>query len=450
MEDSLDRLGISITPSLAADVVTSTCNSNGSSRRLLRFFSWCRRKSGGSGDGELGDEVFNLAVRAFARMKDPTAVEIAISDFQKEGRQLDRKTFAYVAEALVKLGRPEKAVTLFRDVEEKQRMQWRDAECEDCFSITAAVHALCAKGHARKALGILWHHKDKVKTKAEEHHLRCLTLHGWSVHGNAKEARRLMEEIKSSGYGPSLASYHDLLRCICKRNLKFNPSAIVPEATNVMTEMRSLGISPTTVSFNILLSCLGKTRRVKEACRIILSMMGGGEGEEAAPDSVSYYLVIRLLYLTERFGRGNKLLNRMIEDEDKGRLALRASVAFYHSLIGVLCGMEKMEHALKMFERMKRRCCCGRGEKNNSESYNFGPTYDLLVTKLCRNGKFDQGRLLWNEAVEQGITLQCSSDLVDPQKAPQVFNPPMRTPLKKKGGTNISKKGSKIKRRKGH
>jgi len=57
-------------------------------------------------------------------MKDITAVEIAIFDLQKAGRRLDRETFANVAETLVKLGRPEKALSLFRDIEEKQRLQW--------------------------------------------------------------------------------------------------------------------------------------------------------------------------------------------------------------------------------------------------------------------------------------------------------------------------------------
>nr|UPT48956.1 pentatricopeptide repeat protein AaPPR1186 [Agave angustifolia] len=445
MEDSLDRLGVKVTPSLVTHVITSSSRNGGggssSSRRLLRFFSWCRRNS----SEELGDEVFNRAIRAFSEMKDITAVEIAMLDLQKAGRKVDRETFAHVAETLVNLGRPEKAVSLFRDIEEKQRLRWRDAEGDDDVggwsSVTAAVHALCAKGHARKAQGILWHHKDKVKTEAEVQHHRSLILHGWAVHGNAKEVRRIMEEMKSSGNHPSLASYHDLLRCVCKRNLKFNPSALVPEATNVMTEMRSSGISPTTVSFNILLSCLGKTRRVKEACRIIFSMMQGEEGEEATPDSVSYYLVIRLLYLTGRFGRGNKLLNRMIEAEDKGMMMPRAKPRFYHDLIGVLCGTGNVEHALKTFERMKKRCCyCQVDEDKPINNANLGPTYDMLIAKLCRNGKFDLGRHLWDDANEQGVTLRCSSDLLEPLKAPQVFHPTKKTSKEKISAVKSTKR----------
>jgi len=45
MEHNLDRLSVTITLSLVTHVITST-SSNGSgsssSRRLLRFFSWCR------------------------------------------------------------------------------------------------------------------------------------------------------------------------------------------------------------------------------------------------------------------------------------------------------------------------------------------------------------------------------------------------------------------------
>ncbi|KAJ6835164.1 putative pentatricopeptide repeat-containing protein, mitochondrial isoform X2 [Iris pallida] len=450
MESDLDRLGIPVTPQLVTETIDSYRSSSvGSSRRLLRFLSWSRRSAGGVG---IDDEVLNRAVRRFSETRDVTAIGIALSVLQKEGRRLDPETFVSVVEAYVKSGRPEEAVSLFRNVEERKLLKWRDRGGEEWSSVTAVVQALCAKGHARKAEGVLWHHKDKAGKDAGCH--RSLVLHGWSVFGNAREARRVIEEIKASGERPSLASYHDILRCVCRRNLRFNPSALVPEAVNLMAEMRSSGVPPTNVSFNILLSCLGRTRRVKEACRILLSMVRGEEGEAAAPDSVSYHIIVRLLYLTRRFDRGNKVLDQMIGQEEKGRLIPKVNARFYHDLIGILIGMENVDCALKLFERMKQRCCC--------ENENYGLTYDLLIEKLCRNGKFDLGRDLWEEAAQRGITLRCSSDLLDPLKVTRVFDPMMKpsvvqqTPSKhiksllvqKKSATIFSRRKDKIRRKK--
>ncbi|KAJ0969104.1 hypothetical protein J5N97_021981 [Dioscorea zingiberensis] len=420
MEASLQRLGLPVTPSLFLQFIHSVRNPTiTSSRRLLRFFSWCRRpeNNGGVASAAFGDDAFNLVIRALAEMKDVTAVRTAVEDLQKEGREMDPQTFDLVVKTLVSSGRPEEAVRLFRRVEEKRELVVRRSADDDEWSCgSAVIHALCAKGHARKAMGVLWHHKDKLVHAAPS--ISRNILHGWCVHENAGEARRILNQMKSGGHPPGLASYNDLLYCICRRNLRFNPSALVPEATDLMTEMRSSGIAPTTVSYNILLSCLSKTRRVKEACGILQSMIQGEAGCSCSPDWFTYYLVIRLLYLTGRFNRGNRFVDHMFE------VGIMPGVKFYHGLIAVLCGVNKMDYALEMFDKMKQSGVVS------------GATYNLLIEKLCRNGEFDTGRRLWDESVERGIALQCSNDLLDPLKT-KVFEPVR--PLKKLDASEYKK-----------
>ncbi|KAJ4961717.1 hypothetical protein NE237_021627 [Protea cynaroides] len=379
LEASLDRSTVSITPTLVAQVIDS-CKDEAPNRRLLRFFTWSRKNS----NCELGDEALNHAIQVFAEKKDVTAMDILISDLRKEDRRMEAETFSLVAETLVKLGREDEALGLFKNLEKFKCSR-------DRITANAIVHALCAKGHARKAEGVVWHHKSKLS--GVEPCIYKNLLHGWCVHGNVREARRILSEMKSLAVTPDLFCYNTLLRCLCKRNLKFNPSALVPEATNLMMEMRSNGVRPTVISFNILLSCLGRTRRVKEACRILSYMRKSG----CHPDWVSYYLVVRVLYLAGRFGRGNQIVDEMIEE------GLIPEPRFYHDLIGVLCGVERLNHALDLLERMKKTSIGDRG-----------PVYDLLITKLCRGGEFERARRLWEEAMDMGIILLCSSDVLDP------------------------------------
>ncbi|KAL5717637.1 hypothetical protein ACHQM5_010617 [Ranunculus cassubicifolius] len=386
LEATLNLSKVTTTPSLVTQVLDS-CKEQVPTRRLLRFFSWSKKTL-----SKLPDEVFNHALRVFAEKKDAVALDILVEDFRKEDRVMETETFSLVAEALVKLDREDAALGIFKNLEK--------FKCSiDTTAVISIVNALCAKGHAKKAEGVVWHHRSKI-SGVESCVYRNL-LHGWCVYGNVKEARRVLKEMKSLDIELDVFCYNTLLRCLCKRNLKFNPSALVPEASNLMMEMRSYKIHPTAATFNILLSCLGKVRRVKEAHRILYSMKRLG----CSPDWVSYYLVVRVLYLSGRFGKGNKVVDEMLKE------GLTPNPGFYHDLVGLLCGVERIGHALELFERMK-----------TSKVGDYGPVYDLLITKLCKGGEFEKGRLLWDEAVERGIALQCSSDVLDPSVT-VVFKP---------------------------
>ncbi|KAF6160002.1 hypothetical protein GIB67_033086 [Kingdonia uniflora] len=378
LEASLDRLKPTMTSTLVTQVIDS-CKTEAPTRRVLRFFSWARKYP----HCQVGNKAFNHAIRVFAKKKDITALNILIEDFQKESRVMESETFSVVAEMLVKMGRENQALGIFKNLDKFKCGQ-------DRIVVTSIVQALCAKGHAKKAEDVVWQHR-KMIYGVEDYAYKSL-LYGWCFNGDVKEARRVLTEMTLLNVSPDLFCYNTFLRCICKRNLKHNLFALVSEASDVMMEMRSKGIHPNAYSYNILLSCLGRARRVKEACGILNSMRSSG----CSPDWVSYYLVVRVLYLSGRFGRGNEIVDEMIEN------GLMHEPRFYYDLIGVLCGVERVDHAFRLFELMKKRCM---GD--------YGPVYDLLIPRLCREGELEKGRQLWDEAIGRGIALQCSSDTLN-------------------------------------
>ncbi|KAG7021531.1 Pentatricopeptide repeat-containing protein, mitochondrial, partial [Cucurbita argyrosperma subsp. argyrosperma] len=104
--------------------------------------------------------------------------------------------------------------------------------------------------------------------------------------------------MKSDGTMPDLFCYNTSLRCLCKHNLKKNPSGLVPEALNVMMEMRSYMIAPNSQSV--------------------------------------------VMYCCHVWGTG--LWTTWLIPDRK----------FYFDLIGILCGAERASYALELFEKMKR------------------------------------------------------------------------------------------------
>ncbi|KFK27895.1 hypothetical protein AALP_AA8G444100 [Arabis alpina] len=387
LEENLNQVSLSPSSNIVSQVIES-CKNETSPRRLLRFFSWSCKNMGAS----LQDKEFNNVLRVLAEKKDHTAMQILLSDLRKENRALDKQTFSIVAETLVKIGREEDAIGIFKILDKFSCPQ-------DSFTVTAIISALCSRGHVKRALGVMHHHKEVIS--GNELTVYRSLLFGWSVQRNVKEARRVIQDMKSAGITPDLFCFNSMLTCLCERNVMRNPSGLVPEALNIMSEMRSYKIQPSSISYNILLSCLGKTRRVKESCQILEQMKRTG----CDPDIASYYFVVRVLYLTGRFGKGNQTVDEMIER------GLRPERKFYYDLIGVLCGVKRVNFALQLFDKMKRNAVGG-----------YGPVYDLLIPKLCKGGDFEKGRELWEEAISLGVAHSCSVDLLDPSVT-EVFKP---------------------------
>ncbi|KAF0929772.1 hypothetical protein E2562_024460 [Oryza meyeriana var. granulata] len=234
----LDRLGVAVSPAMVRRVIDSCSERGDSSRRLLRFLSWCRSKD----PWGLGDEALDRAIGALARMGDLTALRIAVGYAEKDGRRMSPETFTVVVETLVKTGKEDEAVRLFRGLERQRLLPQCDAGVggEGIWSSSLAmVQALCMKGHAREAQGVVWHHKRELLVEPMVSIVQRSLLHGWCVHGNAKEARSVLDDIKSSHSPLGLPSFNDYLHCLCHRNLKFNPSALVPEAMDILAEMMS-------------------------------------------------------------------------------------------------------------------------------------------------------------------------------------------------------------------
>ncbi|CAO2818408.1 unnamed protein product [Amaranthus hypochondriacus] len=386
LESSLRKCEVQLTPSLVLQVINH-CKNEAPTRRLLRFFTWSCKSLGSA----LEDKDYNHVVRVLAEKKDHRAVDILLKNLRNDQRALEAHTFSTVAEIFVKLGREDDALGIFKNLNLFKCSQ-------DKTTVTAIVNALCAKGHAKRAEGVVYHHKDKIS--GVEFGVYRSILYGWSIQGNVKETRRILQEMKSKKFSLDLYCFNTYLRCLCEHNLKHNPSGLVPEATNVLMEMRTYKIVPNSISFNILLSCLGRVRRVKESLKTFELMRKWG----CVPDWISYYLVIRVLYLTGRFGKGNRMVGMMVE-------GVVPPVKFYYDLIGVLCGVDRVNYALELLDCMKI----------NSVG-DYGPVYDVLIPKLCRGGDFEKGKELWEEAEKLGVTLHCSRDVLDPSRI-EVFPP---------------------------
>lgn len=376
LEANLNQSGIIPTPPLMEQVI-HRCGDEAVCRRILVFFNWCTRQPG----CHLSDDFFNTFLDLFARKNDLKAMEMLVADMRREGRQMALKTFAHVTERLVRAGRDKEAVGLF--------IRLSGLEYQRAFTIV--VCALCEKGFAERAEKLIKHMKKNLPL--DEIIFNSL-IHGWCVKGNSEEARRIMEDMRSHGFRPGLIAYNSLLKCICKTFAEKDPSKLMHEGNDIVVEMQRNEVSPNQFTFNILIAHLCKIRSINCAHKQFRIMEKCG----CSPNSVTYVLLIKTMYLTDRLVDGDKMLDRMIE------AGFKPDEKTFHSFIAVLCGIERVDHALCVLSRME------------GDSEGKSKLFDLLIGKLCRSGQFDKAQLLWNEAAQKGLTLDSCPDLLDPAK----------------------------------
>uniref|UniRef100_A0A2N9HMC3 Pentatricopeptide repeat-containing protein n=1 Tax=Fagus sylvatica TaxID=28930 RepID=A0A2N9HMC3_FAGSY len=76
----------------------------------------------------------------------------------------------------------------------------------------------------------------------------------------------------------------------------------------------------------------------------------------------------------------------------------------YYGFLKILCGIERIDHALSVFKKMKEDGC-EPGIK----------TYDLLMGKLCAHNRVDRANALFNEAKKRGVPVEPKAYEVDPR-----------------------------------
>ncbi|KAI4374517.1 hypothetical protein MLD38_012501 [Melastoma candidum] len=148
------------------------------------------------------------------------------------------------------------------------------------------------------------------------------------------------------------------------------------EAEKVLVEMDCRGI-----------------RRIEDAMKLFYGMAG-----YCPPNEETYLLLTRSLYQAARVAEGDWMIDQM-------KLAGYAlDKKAYYGFLNILCGIERVDHALSVFKKMKADGC-EPGIKS----------YDLLVGKMCAHNRVDKANALFKEVVSRGVSITPTEYKIDPR-----------------------------------
>ncbi|GAB4860903.1 hypothetical protein Ancab_036064 [Ancistrocladus abbreviatus] len=369
---------ISITP----DLIRETLNlSHDAGRTALDFLKWVSSRSP---KFELTDEVYSFFVEYFGRRKDFKAIH----DILVDGKGIiGTKTFAASIDRLVRAGRPAEALSFF----DKMKMAY--GLVRDRPSLNLIVTELCEHGHASYAEKMV---KNLANELFPDEYVCDVLIKGWCVNKKLEEARRLAREMYRGGFEIGTMAYNAILDCVCKLCREKDPFRLQAEAEKVLVDMDAAGVPRNVETFNVLITNLCKIRKTEDAMKLFFRMGEWG----CYPDATTFLVLTRSLYQAARIGEGDEMVDRMKSAGYGNALDKKA----YYEFLKILCGIERIDHAMSVFAKMKEDGC-KPGIK----------TYDLLMGKLCAHGRVDKANALFNEALQNGIQVEPKVYKLDPR-----------------------------------
>ncbi|XP_050222769.2 pentatricopeptide repeat-containing protein PNM1, mitochondrial, partial [Mercurialis annua] len=365
----------SITPSLIHQTLDLSPDAG---RTVLGFHHWLAKTA----NFNHTDETVSFFIDYFGRRKDfQTTHELLFDNRDVIGS----KSFESMVNRLVRAGRASKVVGFFDRMERDYGFK-RDRD-----NLRLVVKLLCENGYASYA-------EKLVKSLANEifpDEIICdLLIKGWCVDGKLDEAKRLAGEMFRGGFEIGTVAYNAILDCVYKLCREKDPFRIGSEVENVLVEMDTRGVPRNVETFNVLITHLCKMRKTQDALNLFNRMREFG----CDPDETTFLVLIRSLYQAARVGEGDEMIDRMKSAGYANKLDRKA----YYGFLKILCGIERVEHAMSVFEMMKADGC-----KPGIKSY------DLLIGKWCAHNRIDKGNALFNEALSNGVAVTPKEYKVD-------------------------------------
>ncbi|KAK7330273.1 hypothetical protein VNO77_24463 [Canavalia gladiata] len=328
------------------------------------------------------DDTLSYFVDYFGRRKDFKATHDVLT-----GGGAGPKTLASAIDRLVRAGRTNQAVQFFERMEKDYGLK------RDRGSLKLVVEKLCAKGFASCAEKMV---KDLAREFFPDEATCDLLIKAWCVNGKLDEARRLAGEMYRGGFEIGVEAYNAMLDCVCKLCREKDPFRLHSEAEEVLVEMEHHGVPRNVETFNVLITNLCKIRKTEDALSLFHRMGEWG----CYPNETTFLVLIRSLYQAARLEEGDEMIDRMKSAGYGGFLDKKA----YYQFLKILCGIERVDHALKVFGMMKGDGC-EPGVR----------TYDLLMGKLGAHNRIDKANALFNEAQSRGLPVMLKEYAVDPR-----------------------------------
>ncbi|KAG6520219.1 pentatricopeptide repeat-containing protein At1g71060, mitochondrial-like [Zingiber officinale] len=360
INSSLDEAGISVSPTLVAEVLKRLSNAG---MITHYFFSWAEKQKG----FVYTSEIFHHLIEALGKIKQFRLIWNLVDIMMRRGL-LKRETFTLIIRRYVRAKKLKEAVESF----EKMSLFGLKAELSDYNSL---IDTISKSKNVKKAQEIC-NEMKRTKRFIPDLKTHTILLEGWGLVRDLASLRVAYQKMLDEGIVPDVVTYGIIINAFCK-------SGMCDDAIKIFNEMEANNCKPSPHIYCSLINGLGSEKRLDEALKYFeLSKANGSPPELPTYNAVvgSYCWVLKF---EDAF--------RMIVEMKKcgiGPNARTLEIVLQH-----LIKAEKIEEAYANFQSMENKFGC-EPQLN---------TYSMMLNMFCTVERIDMAIKVWNQMNEKGI-----------------------------------------------
>ncbi|ESQ35440.1 hypothetical protein EUTSA_v10009810mg, partial [Eutrema salsugineum] len=260
-------------------------------------------------------------------------------EFREKNVSLDRVCYNVAFDALVKLGKVEEAIKLFREMTGEQGI------APDVVNYTTLIGGCC-------------------------------------LHGKIHDAHDLMIEMEERGKTPDVVTYNVLAGGLARYGY-------VDEAFEILKAMEAQGVKPTSVTHKMVIQGLIVAGKTDEA-EAFYESLGHEKSLENEASMVKGYCEAGLL--DQAFERFIRVDFPLPKNREMKALGIKRDVHYYTVLIDRHCKTGELEDAERIF-----------GEMIESGVEPDAAPYTALIARCCRDGYCKEAKRIFDLMIESGI-----------------------------------------------
>ncbi|PKA57809.1 Pentatricopeptide repeat-containing protein [Apostasia shenzhenica] len=346
--------------------------------------------------------AYNRMVDLLGKMKQTTRMWELI-EMMRRGGFMTVETVAKVMRRLAGAGKWRDAVSFFDDLE-KMGLE------KDTGSMNLLLDTLCKEGKVQVAREVFLELKSYIPADAYTFNI---FVHGWCNACKIEEAVWTVQEMRGSGFHPSVITYSTILKAYCKKSN-------FPKAYELLDEMTAEGSPPNVVSYTILINSLARSQNIEELLNVVNRMESYG----CKPDTRFYNTLINILGKAGRLNDASHIF-----DVEMRMNGVYPDLSTYNIMISLFCYHNREQDAMCILKDMENSTCkpviqtyfpllklCFRTGKLDDQLKSLLSditmkhhlsldldTYTLLVHGLCNSGKAEWAFLLFDEMISLEI-----------------------------------------------
>ncbi|KAG8371201.1 hypothetical protein BUALT_Bualt13G0062500 [Buddleja alternifolia] len=288
-------------------------------------------------DVETAVSGFDFAMKGYNQLHMYSSSVVLYERMKSAGVGLDSACYSRVMEAYLKMGRHEKAISIFKEFEDSKMIEFGPSDFH-----SQIYWILCESlGKLGRPFEALEFFRDMSKKGINENHLIYSSLiSSFASCGEIQIAEELLQEAESKRMLRDPALFLKLV-------LRYIEEGVMEKTLHVVSIMKRVKIRVSDCIFCAIINGFSKKRGIADAVQVYEDLVSQG----CEPGQVTYASILNMYFKLGQYPKAEMVFSQM---EERG---FKKCVVAYSTMVAAYGKMGRTRDAIKLLAKMKERGC---------------------------------------------------------------------------------------------